>query len=90
MRRLATRLGAAFTAGGALLLLAGCGTPSYREWTASGEPTAVAAFDECGDEVDTIMRLRGYPHRPLPETPQFKYRKEIFGTCMRRKGYTPD
>ena len=36
------------------------------------------------------MRLRGYPHRPLPETPQFRYRKEIFAQCMRRKGYSAD
>jgi len=73
-----------------LLLLAGCGGgPSYREWTA-GKDVPAAAFDECTEEVDTTMRLRGYPNRPLPETPQFKYRKEIFGQCMRRKGYTAD
>ncbi|MFD1623126.1 hypothetical protein [Azospirillum griseum] len=69
------------------VLLAGCGSaPTYREWTASKEVPAVA-FDECTEEVDVTMRLRGYPNRPLPETPQYQYRKEIFGQCMRRKGY---
>ncbi len=71
-------------------LLAGCSSPpSYREWTASKEVPSVA-FDECTEEVDVTMRLRGYPNRPLPETPQFQYRKEIFGQCMRRKGYTTE
>ena len=72
-----------------VLLLGACSKPSYREWTASKEVGQVA-FDECTDQVDTTMRLRGYPLRPSPETPQFSYRKEIFGTCMRRKGYEPD
>ncbi len=72
------------------LTLSACGsTPTYREWTAT-ENTATAAFDECTDQVDTTMRLRGYPYRPLPETPQFKYRKQIFAQCMRRKGYSAD
>lgn len=72
------------------LLLASCGsTPAYREWTAT-ETTATAAYDECTEQVDTTMRLRGYPYRPLPETPQFRYRKEIFALCMRRKGYTAE
>lgn len=76
-------------AGGALVL-ASCGsTPAYREWTAT-ETTATAAYDECIEQVDNTMRLRGYPYRPLPETPQFRYRKEIFALCMRRKGYTAD
>lgn len=83
-----SRMGAAVLLTG-VLLLAGCGKPGYREWTASAEVGQVA-FDECTDEVDTTMRLRGYPHRPLPETPHFAYRKEMFGTCMRRKGYGPD
>ncbi|AWJ91750.1 hypothetical protein Sp245p_18190 (plasmid) [Azospirillum baldaniorum] len=75
---------------GATLLLAACGsTPAYREWTAT-ETTATAAYDECIEQVDNTMRLRGYPYRPLPETPQFRYRKEIFALCMRRKGYTAD
>lgn len=75
---------------GATLLLAACGsTPTYREWTAT-ETTATAAYDECIEQVDTTMRLRGYPYRPLPETPQFRYRKEIFALCMRRKGYTAE
>ncbi|MBP2313025.1 hypothetical protein [Azospirillum soli] len=88
-----TRLKLAVLLGGVLtgvLTLAACGsTPTYREWTAT-ETTAPAAFDECTDEVDTTMRLRGYPYRPLPETPQFKYRKEIFAQCMRRKGYSAE
>lgn len=75
--------------GGVSLLGACGGNPSYREWTAGTDVPAVA-FDECTEEVDTTMRLRGYPNRPLPETPQFKYRKEILGQCMRRKGYTTE
>lgn len=75
---------------GAVLLLAGCSnTTQYREWTAT-EETPMAAFDDCAIEVDATMRLRGYPLRPLPETPQAAYRKEIFAQCMRRKGYKPD
>ncbi|WP_042697079.1 hypothetical protein [Azospirillum sp. B506] len=71
-------------------LLSGCGSqPSYREWTASPDVPTVA-YDECTEQVDTTMRLRGYPQRPLPETPQFGYRKEIFAQCMRRKGYTAE
>lgn len=70
------------------LALTGCGsTPAHREWTATGENTATAAYDECDDQVDTLMRLRGYPVNPLPETPQFQYRKSVFAQCMRRKGY---
>ncbi|MBP2229463.1 hypothetical protein J2847_002762 [Azospirillum agricola] len=73
-----------------LLLMAGCGGgPSYREWEA-GKEVPVVAYDECTEEVDATMRLRGYPNRPLPETPQFRYRKEIFGQCMRRKGYSAE
>lgn len=83
-----TRMGKAAMLAG-VLLLGACGKPAYREWTASSDVGQVA-FDECTEEVDTTMRLRGYPHRPLPETPHFAYRKEIFGTCMRRKGYEPD
>ena len=63
--------------------------PAYREWTASPDVPTVA-YDECTEQVDNTMRLRGYPLRPLPETPQFGYRKEIFAQCMRRKGYTAD
>ncbi|MFC5359469.1 hypothetical protein [Azospirillum himalayense] len=79
----------AILAGGALLLTACGSTPAYREWTAT-ETTATAAYDECTEQVDNTMRLRGYPYRPLPETPQFRYRKEIFALCMRRKGYTAE
>ncbi len=72
-----------------VLTLAGCANPSHREWTASDD-VATVAFDECTEQVDATMRLRGYPHRPLPETPQFRYRREIFAQCMRRKGYVAD
>lgn len=73
-----------------LLGLAGCsGPPRHEGWTAQKEAGG-AAYDECRDEVDSTMRLRGYPIRPLPETPQFDYRKTIFGQCMRRKGYEPE
>jgi len=74
----------------ALALLSGCSSPpAYREWTASPDVPTVA-YDECTEQVDSTMRLRGYPLRPLPETPQFGYRKEIFAQCMRRKGYTAE
>lgn len=74
----------------AAVVLTGCsGQPSYREWKAT-EETPMAAYDECGVEVDATMRLRGYPLRPLPETPQAGYRKEIFAQCMRKKGYKAD
>lgn len=79
-----------FAALSAMALLSGCGSPpSYREWTASPDVPTVA-YDECTEQVDTTMRLRGYPLRPLPETPQFGYRKEMFALCMRRKGYTAE
>lgn len=61
--------------------------PRHREWTAKGDETARSAYDECDDELDSLMRLRGYPTNPLPETPQFAYRKAMFAQCMRRKGY---
>lgn len=75
--------------GGVLALGACGGNPTYREWTAK-DSTATAAFDECDEEIDAQMRLRGYPNNPLPETPQFKYRKTVFAQCMRRKGYESD
>jgi hypothetical protein len=79
-----------FAALSAMALLSGCSSPpAYREWTASPDVPTVA-YDECTEQVDNTMRLRGYPLRPLPETPQFGYRKEIFAQCMRRKGYTAD
>lgn len=74
----------------ALALLSGCSSPpAYREWTASPDVPTIA-YDECTEQVDHTMRLRGYPLRPLPETPQYGYRKEIFALCMRRKGYTAE
>ncbi|MFS2008351.1 hypothetical protein ACCD06_00530 [Azospirillum sp. CT11-132] len=79
-----------FAALSAMALLSGCSSPpSYREWTASPEVPTVA-YDECTEQVDNTMRLRGYPLRPLPETPQFGYRREMFALCMRRKGYTAE
>ena len=84
-----SRLNGALLLGG-LLTLAACGsTPSHREWEAT-EGSATIAFDHCDEEVDATMRLRGYPVNPLPETPQFSYRREIFAQCMRRKGYEAD
>ena len=74
----------------AILLLSGCSSPpAYREWTASPDVPTIA-YDECTEQVDHTMRLRGYPLRPLPETPQYGYRKEIFALCMRRKGYATE
>lgn len=71
----------------ALVGLSACSSaPEHEGWVAKKEAGG-AAYDECRDEVDTTMRLRGYPLHPLPETPQFAYRKTIFGQCMRRKGY---
>ncbi|WP_029007296.1 hypothetical protein [Azospirillum halopraeferens] len=75
-------------AAGAVLLV-GCGNPSHREYTARAD-SALLAFDECDYEIDTLMRLRGYPPNPLPETPQAGYRKVVFDQCMRRKGYDAD
>lgn len=70
--------------------LSGCGggtdKPVYH-------PTGSAkdiARDECEETVDTQMRLRGYPRRPSPDTPQAKYRADILDACMRSKGYAPD
>ncbi|MBP2301254.1 hypothetical protein [Azospirillum picis] len=74
----------------AVTLLSGCGgPPAYRDW-AAGEQVPTIAFDECNEQVDDSMRLRGYPLRPLPETPQFQYRRAIFAQCMRRKGYSQE
>lgn len=70
--------------------LAACSSaPTHEGWTAKQEAGG-AAYDECRDEVDTLMRLRGWPTRPSPETPQAEYRKSIFSQCMRRKGYEPE
>ena len=61
-----------FAALSAMALLSGCSSPpSYREWTASPEVPTVA-YDECTEQVDNTMRLRGYPLRPLPETPAIR------------------
>lgn len=70
--------------------LSGCSsTPRHEGWAAKAEAGG-AAYDECRDETDTTMRLRGYQIRPLKETPQAEYRKSIFAQCMRRKGYEPE
>lgn len=72
-------------------VLAACGNASsHREWSAKDGETAQIAYDECDEQVDTTMRLRGYPVNPLPETPQFQYRQAVFAQCMRRKGYETD
>lgn len=75
----------------AAVTLAACSDdPAYREWRADKETAGIAAYDECDEEVDVLMRLRGYPNRPLPETPQFEYRKTMFAQCMRKKGYAAE
>lgn len=68
-----------------------CSSGSHDGWTpkSSDEP-ARAAQRECVEQVDAMMRLRGYPTYPLPETPQAEYRRTIFDQCMRRKGYEAD
>lgn len=71
-----------------LLALAACGGGRDRpEWRPAGEAPLENAQDECQVLVDDQMRLRGYPRRPSPETPQALYRREIFDACMRGKGY---
>lgn len=73
-----------------LLALWGCGGGRDRpEWKPAGEAPLETARDECQTQVDDQMRLRGYPRRPSPETPQALYRREIFDACMRSKGYEP-
>jgi hypothetical protein len=69
-----------------ILLLAACGG-GEKQW----QPTASAldvARAECDEQVDTRMQLRGYPRRPSPDTPQFRYRREFFNKCMQDKGYS--
>jgi hypothetical protein len=70
--------------------LTACSSPPRHEGWSAKKEAGGAAYDECRDEIDTTMRLRGYPIHPLPETPQFEYRKTIFAQCMRRKGYEPE
>lgn len=72
------------------LLLAACGSSSSEpKWEATRKAPDIAR-DECNEQVEVTMRLRGYPRRPSPETPQFGYRTEMFAKCMRAKGYAPD
>jgi hypothetical protein len=83
----------------ALLLPAACGgdagtgtgagrleDPGRWRPAESGAPR-LAALEECDDSTGRIMRLRGYPARPSPETPQYRYRAQWFAKCMRDKGY---
>jgi hypothetical protein len=79
----------------ALLLPAACGgdagtgrleDPGRWRPAESGAPR-LAALEECDDSTGQIMRLRGYPARPSPETPQYRYRAQWFAKCMRDKGY---
>lgn len=71
------------------LLVSACGSSSEPKWEATRKAPDIAR-DECNEQVDVTMRLRGYPRRPSPETPQYGYRTEIFGKCMRAKGYAPE
>lgn len=68
-------------------LLSSCGGSGAKEWKPVGEAPLETARDECQVQIDDQMRLRGYPRRPSPETPQASYRQEIFTACMRGKGY---
>jgi hypothetical protein len=68
----------------ALVVLGACGGP---EWTTS-DATVIAATADCEDGTNTQMRLRGWPPRPLAETPQDGARKAFFEDCMRRRGLT--
>jgi len=70
----------------ALVVLAGCGGP---RWTAGGETVTVAQAD-CDDWTNGQMRLRGWPPRPLAETPQATARAAFVEECMRRRGLTLD
>ncbi|CAK0771551.1 hypothetical protein WCLP8_4730012 [uncultured Gammaproteobacteria bacterium] len=70
--------------------LAGCGGGTDKLVYSPTGTTNDIARDECEEVVNTQMRLRGYPRRPSPDTPQAKYRGEILDVCMRAKGYAPD
>lgn len=70
----------------ALVALAGCGGPP--RWTA-GEETVEVAKADCDDWTNGQMRLRGWPPRPLSESPQANARAALFEDCMRRRGLTP-
>lgn len=83
----------------ALVLPAACGGTVAVEgrledptrWQpAEEEAPRLAALDDCVDSTGQLMRLRGYPARPSPETPQYRYRAEWFAKCMRDKGYETD
>ncbi|MBI1207801.1 MAG: hypothetical protein GC191_10990 [Azospirillum sp.] len=72
-----------------LLVLAGCGSGSSKTEWQSTDSTLDTAKEQCSESVAVQMQLRGYTRQPLPETPQYKYRDEIFSTCMRQRGYEP-
>ncbi len=76
---------------GTVLLVAACGSSGDTPivWEADGDPIRIAQ-DACTEEVSVLMRLRGYPRRPGPETPQYEYRQIMFARCMGRKGYVPE
>ncbi len=71
--------------------LVGCGSDPDDEWEVV-DPDQVRdlALDACTREVDTLMRLRGYPERPRPETPQYGYRLIFFERCMTDRGFERD
>jgi hypothetical protein len=71
-----------------LLLLAACGGEE-KQWQPTESALDVARA-ECNDQIDTRMQLRGYPRRPSPDTPQYRYRQEFFNKCMQDKGYALD
>lgn len=71
----------------ALVALAGCGGPP--RWTAGDEAVTVAEAD-CADWTNGQMRLRGWPPRPLADSPQANARAALFEDCMTRRGLTLD
>jgi hypothetical protein len=71
---------------------AACGTPppAGTDWQPATSTSARdAALGECSEAVDLRMELRGYPRRPSPQTPQYRYREAFLDKCMRDKGYEP-
>lgn len=68
----------------AMVVLSACGGP---RWTA-GEQTVEVATAHCEDWTNGQMRLRGWPPRPLAESPQANARAALFEDCMRRRGLT--
>ena len=77
----------AISALASLILLSSCSNSANQPRWESTAGTQIIAESECAEQVDVKMQLRGYPRRPSPETPQYSYRREIYGKCMRDKGY---